>query len=274
MIYNINTAEYEIDEEGITRLRKDFEEMSKIAPPKIITLDDAVNKYDLVQTKRWSSYIKGLLLNLDTEPVTKETFKEKMSNVPDNLSFHAVKFIYLINEAKTNGFYSIPQACIHTKQGTPKWWVHPGSFRESVLLHLKDMQHKFIVWDSQDMIDAPALSFEEWSTPFLSLLEKKLNLHVAMCNEEHKKVIEFHVGEDRPEYYNLNRRVYDMFGGKKPYLIGECSPDIQDYFSDDETSNVHIQAKTILKEDDLLSLYDFHPNINEINTDNLRIYIK
>lgn len=136
------------------------------------------------------------------------------------------------------------------------------------------MQHKFIVWDSQDMIDAPALSFEEWSTPFLSLLEKKLNLHVAICNEEHKKVIEFHVGEDRPEYYNLNRRVYDMFGGKKPYLIGECSPDIQDYFGDDETSNVHIQAKTILKEDDLLSLYDFHPNINEINTDNLRIYIK
>ena len=272
MIYNITNADYSINQESLERLRGDFETVSKVAPPKIVKLGDAMHRYNLIEDINPSlPYVKHLLNNLHREPVTKETFGAKMSNPDDNNNFHAVKLMYLIHTAMTTGFYSYCQACIHTKRGTPKWFVHPGQFREKALIHCGQEDAEFIVWDSQNMIEAPLLSFDDWSSKFLHNAEHERDLHIAVHNEEHKKIVEFHVGEDRPAFYDLAQQVFEMYGGKKPYLIGECNDSIAEYFSNDESSNVHVHAHQKLQESDLMILLTAHPNIGDIRTDSLTI---
>lgn len=272
MNYNITNSDFSINQESLERLRGDFETISKVAPPKIITLGDAMHRYNLIEEINPSiPFIKHLLSNLHREPVTKETFGEKMSNYDDNRNFHAVKLMFLIHEALTRGFYSYCQACIHTKRGTPKWFVHPGQFREKALIHCGKEEQEFIVWDSQNMLDAPVLSFDDWTGKFLHNAEHERDLHIAVHNEEHKKIVEFHVGEDRPAFYDLAQQVYEMYGGKKPYLIGECCDSVAEYFSNDETSNVHVHAHQKLHDADLMILLNAHPNSGDIRTDSLTI---
>ena len=121
------------------------------------------------------------------------------------------------------------------------------------------------------MIDAPVLSFDDWSSKFLHNAEHERDLHIAVHNEEHKKIVEFHVGEDRPAFYDLAQQVFEMYGGKKPYLIGECCDSITEYFSNDESSNVHVHAHQKLHDADLMILLTAHPNIGDIRTDSLTI---
>ena len=275
MIYNITNPDYTLNEDAMRDLEGHFAEVSSVAPPKIISLSQAFFDYDLFPEEDKNPtlfYAKKLLELGHREPVQKENFMEKMQNNEDNFMFHAVKTMFLINECQFKGFYSYPQAYINSKR---KWFVHPGQFRVKALVHVGKWEQKFIVWDGENMIDEPAIDFNEWKDMFVSNAEDKRDLHVAVHNDTKKKIIEFHVGEDRPQMYHLCRKVHERFK-IKPYLVGQCNENIKEYSSDDVDSKVHVVTKNdrVIQEHDLVHFLNLHPNMRDFVTDSFTISCK
>tara|TARA_B100002019_G_scaffold293504_1_gene321677 strand:- start:17391 stop:18224 length:834 start_codon:yes stop_codon:yes gene_type:complete len=277
MIYNITDADYNIDESAVERLYEDFKEVSQVAPPKILTLGEAMD-IGLVPEKDVNptiDYAKKLLKYSGREPVSKTNFGEKMRNDKDNAMFHAVKCMFLIHQHKTHGYYSYPQAHLHDKFGDTKWEVHPGQFRVKALIHNGAWEQKFIVWDSKGLFGAPEIGFEEWFDMFKGNAEHKRDLHIAKFNDDKKKIIEFHVGEDRDDMYNLCSKVHRRFEGKLPYLVkGNIQPHLEEFFGDDPTSKIHVTSERMITEPDLKLFLELHPLCSEIRADNLTISVK
>jgi hypothetical protein len=275
MIYNITNPNYTIDEENLARLKEDFERVSEYSKPKLVRLNDAFHHYNLVDVDHPTlHFAKGLLEHGHREPIEKATFMEKMNDQKDNVLFHAVKCMFLIHEELMRGFYSLPQAYINHDTG--KWVVHPGSFRVKTLVHTGKWEQNFIVWDDKDILEEDPIDFDTWCGHFLHNAEFERDLHVAVEPQNHRgkksPIIEFHVGEDREMMYTLARKVHNRFK-VKPYLKGECHPDLEIYFSDDPTSKIHVTTAEgyVLQEHDLVHFLNLHPTIRDFNTD--RVFI-
>ena len=170
----------------IDELRTIFDGL--VVKPKLVTLGDALKN-------NWEAYpedhirlAKHLLDNKELEPVVAENFREKMDIYEYNENFHATKLIWLINEIKTKGLYSVPQAYMKGD----KWVVHPGTHRVHALIHLNKLDQEFVLWD-KDSSNEP-LDFDTW----FELYTKSDNNMFAVLTPN---MIEMHVAEDRPEMY-------------------------------------------------------------------------
>ncbi len=156
--------------------------------PKLVTLGEALENNWEPRPEDHIRLAKHLLDNKELEPVVAENFREKMDIYEYNENFHATKLIWLINEIKTKGLYSVPQAYMKGD----KWVVHPGTHRVHALIHLNKLDQEFVLWD-KDSSNEP-LDFDTW----FELYTKSDNNMFAVLTPN---MIEMHVAEDRPEMY-------------------------------------------------------------------------
>ena len=101
--------------------------------PKLIPLKDLIHIES--QPQQWLTYAKNMIKNSYLyEGVTKENFYDFMSVTDQNHWYHSVKLMWLMNEIKTHGLYSYPQAYV---KDNGRWVVHPGQFRVHALICLE-----------------------------------------------------------------------------------------------------------------------------------------
>ena len=180
-------------QKDIDELRVIFDEFH--VRPKLVTLGEALeNKWER-KPDAHITYAKHLLKHKDLEPVIAENFKEKMDIHEYNQNFHATKLIWLINEIRTKGLYSTPQAYMKDD----KWIVHPGTHRVHALIHLNKLDQEFVLWDVSTFRNE-SIDFDTW----LELYSKSGNSLFAV---ETPNMIEMHVQEDRPDMYANSERV-------------------------------------------------------------------
>jgi len=188
LIRHLNTQK-DIDE-----LRVIFDGL--VVKPKLVTLGEAlVNDWERLPEEHLR-YARHLLEHKDLEPVVAENFKEKMAIHEYNQNFHATKLIWLINEIKTKGLYSTPQAYV---KDTGKWAVHPGTHRVHALIHLKKLDQQFVVWDTSSFPNE-TIDFDTW----LELYSKSGKSLFAV---ETPHMIEMHVQEERLDMYENSVKV-------------------------------------------------------------------
>ena len=178
----------------IDELRTIFDGL--VVKPKLVTLGDALKN-------NWEAYpedhirlAKHLLDNKELEPVVAENFREKMDIYEYNVNFHATKLIWLINEIRTKGLYSTPQAYIKDNK---KWKVHPGTHRVHALIYLNKLDQEFVLWD-KEYSSNKTLNFDTW----FNLYSKSGNKINAVIRPN---IIEMHVQEDRPDMYANSKKV-------------------------------------------------------------------
>jgi len=135
-------------------LREAFENKSRVSIPKIATLGEC---------KHWhpyhpKSFGKNLLSFIHHENVSENKTNE------DALRNEAQKLVWLIDQYKTVGFYSTPQAWI---KPNGKWRVHPGSVRVNAMIQCKAYETKFIVWDDSNYLpDNKQITYDDWVNEF------------------------------------------------------------------------------------------------------------
>jgi hypothetical protein len=171
----------------IDELRTIFDGL--VVKPKLVTLGEALENDWEPRPEDHIRLAKHLLENKELEPVVAENFREKMDIYEYNENFHATKLIWLINEIKTKGLYSVPQAYMNNN----KWVVHPGTHRVHALIHLNKLDQEFVLWDKESTSNE-TLDFDTW----LGLYSKSGNNMFAVITPN---MIEMHVSEDRPEMY-------------------------------------------------------------------------
>jgi hypothetical protein len=171
----------------IDELRTIFDGL--VVKPKLVTLGEALENDWEPKPKDHLRLAKHLLENKELEPVVAENFREKMSIHKYNENFHATKLIWLINEIRTKGLYSVPQAWMNGN----KWKVHPGTHRVHALIHLNKLDQEFVLWDKESTLNNP-LDFDTW----LGLFSKSDNNMFAVLKPN---ILEMHVSEDRNEMY-------------------------------------------------------------------------
>tara|TARA_R110001632_G_scaffold113936_1_gene225129 strand:- start:404 stop:1036 length:633 start_codon:yes stop_codon:yes gene_type:complete len=181
-------------QKDIDELRVMFDEFK--VKPKLVTLGDALKNNWEAHPEDHLRYANHLLEHRDLEPVVHENWKEKMDIEEYNLNYHATKLIWLINEIKTNGLYSIPQAYMKDEK---RWSVHPGTHRVHALIHLKKLDQQFVVWDRLSFPNE-TIDFDTW----FELYSKSGRSLFAVLTPN---MIEMHVQEDRPDMYANSEKV-------------------------------------------------------------------
>jgi len=181
-------------QKDIDELRVMFDEFK--VKPKLVTLGDALKNNWEAHPEDHLRYANHLLEHKDLEPVVHENWKEKMDIKEYNMNYHATKLIWLINEIKTNGLYSIPQAYMKDEE---RWFVHPGTHRVHALIHLKKLDQQFVVWDRLSFPNE-TIDFDTW----FELYSKSGRSLFAVLTPN---MIEMHVQEDRPDMYANSEKV-------------------------------------------------------------------
>jgi len=218
-------------------LREAFENKSRVSIPKIATLGEC---------KHWhpyhpKSFGKNLLSFIHHENVSENKTNE------DALRNEAQKLVWLIDQYKTVGFYSTPQAWI---KPNGKWRVHPGSVRVNAMIQCKAYETKFIVWDDSNYLpDNKQITYDDWVNEF-PIPEGR----TSQCFDV-EGMIEFHISEDRAEMYDYYKELRDLYDGKRPRLFGTCDESIKHLFDDDGK----VEVNGHITEDDLGSFLELTP---------------
>lgn len=255
MVYMLDNTEFSL-------LKEHFEEISKFSKPRIISLRDAIVKNLVSDLTPSVTYAKTLIENITGEPVTTEIWEKVGHELPTNHIYGAVKIMYLIHCLKTVGFYSYPQAFIHPNGF---WKVHPGHSRVKVAIHTQSLDQKFVFWDDQDLFDTPVVSFDEWWDIFKDVPRNKWWV-------KQEKLVELHIDEDRPDYFDWILRTYEMYDQKLPYFHGEVPENLKKYFSSHPNVPVHVKAPN-LKDEHMKHFLDFNPENKEFKNEDIHIYL-
>ena len=230
------------------RLREAFENKSKVSIPKIATL---------AECKHWhpyhpKTYGKNLLKYIHHINVAENKTDD------DSLRNEAQKLVWLIDQYKTVGFYSTPQAWIKPND---RWRVHPGSVRVNALIQCKAYETKFIVWDDSNYLpNNKQITYDDWINQF-PIPEGRNAVFFDV-----EGMIEFHISEDRPEMYEYYYRLRELYEGKKPRLIGTCDESIKHLFG-----NGRVTVTGHITEEDLGSFLEINPSNREVIETNFSI---
>lgn len=260
-------------EDNYKKVEEFFNQIQQECKPRIVSWGELKTLGDLHLENTFrvtKDYGKYLCKHADSEPWTLELskvddenhkksiaegrqptalFNKRLENSVDNHFFHASKCRYLIDEWKENGWYSYPQACV---KPDGQLWFHPGSIRQYAL-HAGHMDSQNIVlWDcwhlKQLMPHKPIITFEQWKEIFSvdrnQWVEVKGFPDIEGAESFSKMpMLEWHVDEDRPKYYETAYRIQkELFNFKKPKLIGECEDSIKDCFEDNtECLEIHMK---------------------------------
>jgi hypothetical protein len=232
--------------------------------PKLIPLKDLIHIE--VKPQMWLMYAKSMVTHShEYEGVTKENFYDFMSVADQNHWYHSIKLMWLMNEIKTHGLYSYPQAYI--KDGG-RWVVHPGQFRVHALICLEKWEQEFILWD-EGFPDVEELSFLEWFGLFKDCGR-------TMFVTETPNLLEMHVGEERLELYDWTRKVHEMYKGNKITLEGRVVPEITNLFDLYEYDGVGVGIVTkndyVLQEFDLKWILHLTPSTQKVEKENFTFY--
>ena len=275
-------------EDNYKKVEELFNQIREESKPKIVSWGELkkLGETHLLNTFHSSiNYGKSLAKYADSEPWVEEpldsinhkksieegrqptkNFHARLENSIDNVFFHASKCRWLIDEWKENGWYSYPQACV---QPNGQLWFHPGSIRQYAL-HAGHMDSQNIVlWDcwieKELMPHKPIITFEQWRNIFTVDRSQWIDA-VGFPDESgtqklsmsHMPILEWHVDEDRPKYYETAYRIQkEMFNFKKPKLIGECEDSVKDCFEDNtECLEIHMK-EGIFYEPMFLSLFSW-----------------
>lgn len=230
------------------KLQSAFEEKSKTSIPKFATLGEC---------KQWHPYhpkmfAKNLLETIHHKDVAINRTDE------DSRRNESQKLVWLIDQYKSVGFYSTPQAWI---KPNGRWRVHPGSVRVNAMIQCKAYESKFVIWDDSNYLpDNKQVTYQEWIDQF-PIPEGRTARFFDV-----EGMIEFHISEDRPtmyEYYLDLRKLYD---GKRPKLIGTCDDSIKDLFGSGP-----VTVRGHITEDELGSFLELNPNNRKVTETNFTI---
>ena len=232
--------------------------------PKLIPLKDLIHIE--TQPLMYLMYAKSMITHShEYEGVTKENFYDFMSVDEQNHWYHSIKLMWLMNEIKTNGLYSYPQAYI---KDNGRWVVHPGQFRVHALICLEQWDQKFILWD-KGWPDIEELSFSEWWSLFK-------DCDRSMFVTETPNLLEMHVGEERLELYELTKAVHKMYKKNKITLEGRVDSEIEDLFDlfkyDGEGVGIVTKDNYVLQENDLKWILHLTPDHLKFEKENYTFY--
>ena len=232
--------------------------------PKLVPLKDLIHIE--VKPQLWLMYAKSMVTHShEYEGVTKENFYDFMTVADQNHWYHSVKLMWLMNEIKTNGLYSYPQAYI--KDGG-KWVVHPGQFRVHALICLEKWEQEFILWD-KGWPDIEELTFLEWWGLFKDCGR-------SMFVTETPNLLEMHVGEERLELYAMTKAVHEMYKKNKITLEGRVVPEIEDLFDlftyDGEGVGIVTKNNYVFQELDLKWILHLTPDHLKVEKENFTLY--
>jgi len=237
-------------EENYSKVEKLFNQIRKTSKPKIVTWKDIrfdiPNVYEDMRASG-NGYAEGLMQFSNSKPwypMGQEAFMKsiedgiqplalthddriRLGDSGDNRFFHASKLRWLIDEWKENGWYSYPQACV---QPNGKLWFHPGMIRQFAMLYGEMYKQKIVLWDCWDnkefFPNIPILEFEEYRNIFSvkrsQWIDTKGMDGTSMQHFGAKPILEWHVDEDRPNFYLTARRYQEeIFNYKKPKIYGK-----------------------------------------------------
>ena len=230
-------------------LREAFENKSRVSIPKIATL---------AECKQWHPYApkqfgKNLLKYIHHDNLTENKTDD------DSLRNEAQKLVWLIDQYKTVGFYSTPQAWI---KPNGKWRVHPGSVRVNALIQCKAYETKFVVWDDSNYLpDHTQITYDDWINQF-PIPEGRTSRFFDV-----EGMIEFHISEDRPEMYDYYKELRELYDGKRPRLFGSCDDSIRHLFDDDGK----VEVNGHVTEDDLGAFLELNQNNKKVIETNFTI---
>ena len=185
-----------------------------------------------------------------------------MGDHQNNMFFHANKIQWLVNYIRTEGLYSVPQAYLKKKI----WFCHPGQFRVYAIDYT-ECNEDFVVWDVEDRLSEPQMTFNEWYRLYCHHEDKAL---FAVKIDDNR--IEMHVGEEREELYKLIHGSSTAFGSESPILEGTCDPKIEHLFKHQKYEGVGIGIVGHLDLTDLRHMLDFHPSKQLIQKENFTLY--
>ena len=242
--------------EHYLKVEKIFNDIRRESKPKLVTWKQITE----LPTTHWKNtkvggagYAQALMQFANSEPwspmgqeeymqsikdgkqpfALSQDMRVRLENSGDNRFFHGAKCRWLIDEWKENGWYSYPQACV-TKRGT--LWFHPGAIRQYALAVGEMYEQEIVLWDCWDskelFPDTPILEFPEYRNIFSvkrnQWVDTKGYDSEGMQHFGAKPILEWHVDEDRPNFYLTARRYQEeIFNYKKPKLYGD--PDTYEY---------------------------------------------
>jgi len=175
----------------------------------------------------------------------------------DNNYFHASKCRYLIDTWKKEGWYSYPQGSM--RPSNTDVWFHPGSCRQYAMYLGKMEKQGIVFWDCQEeefFTENGVIDFKTWKDIFS--VDKQQWVDTKGFREggpslARKPLLEWHVDEDRPQYYVTAYRIQsEIFNFKLPTLIGETTPKYLDLFKDSNHSlEIHMKDNKLFDDIDL-----------------------
>lgn len=227
-------------------LEKDFNEISKVSTPKIISFNEAKEAGITDHKTRYPKIFGDVEVDiLDAYggawlymcPKVQEDVKqfkddlawkksdhmkwgEWMRPHDNNMFFHACKIQWLVRIIENEGLYSVPQAIL---KRTGKWFPHPGQFRVHAIEYT-DCNEEFVVWDVADRLPQPQIDFNTWYELYSHHNDK------ALFAVRFKDKLEMHVGEERNDLYKVVTNAADYCRGVKVTLNGTCDESIDHLF--------------------------------------------
>ena len=249
-----------------------FNEIRLKSKPKLMTFGDVLD----LPEKHWKSivnnmyqYGRGMCNYADLEPWKVDTNEKNMKRLEssgDNAFFHASKCRYLVDTWKEEGWYSCPQGVVRV---TEDIFFHPGSIRQYAMV-LGDMREQEIfLWDCGETELFPEheiIDYETWKDKFK--VDRPQWIDIRGMPEHgslkggftEEPLLEWHVDEDRPNYYNTAQRIQsEIFNFKKPRLFGVAETNkIEEAFSMDNTEclNIHMKNNEIFLLEDFKHIFN------------------
>ena len=241
--------------------------------PKMLSFEQA-KEYGIVKGKQpWKDLEMNILdsygwswLERGPEKIPEATshleWNEWTASHDNNMYFHANKIQWLVNCIRTEGLYSVPQAYLAKRE----WFCHPGQFRVYAIEYT-GCNEEFVVWDKNDYLREPELTFDEWYSLYRHHDDKAL---FAVKLDDNR--IEMHVGEEREDLYKTIRGSHQAFGGRKPILDGTCDDEIKHLFNIGKYMGIGMGIKGHVGLTDLRDMLDFYPTKEIIKKENFTLY--
>lgn len=257
-----------------------FNEIKDTSRPKLLLFGDILKHEVLTRDLKMSAlrYCKAIMKYNIRDPWLKEDgiqnnefyletlerhiqpaqlYNKRLENTEDNAFFHASKCRYLLDTWKEEGWYSYPQGSMKTDSlGV---WFHPGSCRQYAMYLGKMEKQGIVFWDCQEefFTEHNIIDFNTWKDIFS--VDKQQWIDTRGFAEgspntfSNKPLLEWHVDEDRPQYYLTAYRIQsEIFNFKLPTLIGETTVDYLDLFKDSNKSlEIHMKDNKLFDDTDL-----------------------
>lgn len=230
-------------------------------------------KVKYVPLKDLKPYNLELIHNKESKGQNVKALIDNINTTDKNSdAFIGAKVSWLIEQQKTIGFYSTIQGHLKLKDDRFNIFFHPGLSRIYAMIMLELWDSKVIVWDEDDLLDSPALSFDEWMNIFSEVPIKN-----TFCTY-HKHMLEMHVGEDRDDMHYMEKVIKDeIYCNQKPIIIGNLETSLSNYFRTEGDNGVFVETKNDyeFQEKDLWSLLLLYSqNLSPIEFENYTIYHK